>query len=128
MSSKEVKLEMLNLNIKKPYTKSSIPATILKQCVDIYLPFLTNAINKVFLDSYFPKKSKKAEIISVYKKGNPLKSLIYNQINSYMSDKLSKYITGFRKCYGTQHSLLLMHHIHRSFKSLWQYKSRSVIS
>ena len=25
-----------------------------------------------------------------------------------MCDKLSKYITGFRKCHGTQHSLLVM--------------------
>ena len=49
-----------------------------------------------------------------------------------MCDKLSKYITGFRKCHGTQHSLLVMlekwekaldkreclYHIHESFESL----------
>ena len=34
--------------------------------------------------------------------------LIYKQINSYMCDKLSKYIIGFKKCHGTQHSLLIM--------------------
>ena len=34
---KEVKSEILNLNIRKSFTKGSIPATILKQCVDIYL-------------------------------------------------------------------------------------------
>ena len=69
---------------------------------------------------------KKAEIIPVYKKDDPLKKenyrpvsllpnvskiferLIYKQINGYMCDKLSKYITGFRKCHGTQHSLLVM--------------------
>ena len=68
---KEVKSETLNLNIKKPSTKGSIPAAVLKQCVDIYLPFLTNAINKTFIDNYFPKELKqvkKAEIIPVYKK------------------------------------------------------------
>ena len=48
VSLKEVKLEILDLNIKKSSTKGSIPATILKQCVDIYLPFLTNAINNCF--------------------------------------------------------------------------------
>ena len=121
----EVKSKILNLNIKKSSTKGSIPAAILKQCVDIYLLFLTNAINKPFLDNYFPKELKKAEIIPVYKKDYSLKKenyrpvsllpqvskiyerLIYKRINSYMCDKLSKYITDFRKCHGKQHSLLV---------------------
>ena len=121
---KEIKSEILNLNIKKSSTKGSIPAIILKQCVDIL--FLTNAINKTFLDNYFPKELKKVEIIPVNKKDHPLKkenyrpvsllphvskifeSLIYNQINDYMCDKLSKYITGFRKCHGAKHLLLVM--------------------
>ena len=99
---------------------------MLKQCVDIYLPFLTNAINKKFLGNYFPKELKKAKTIPVYKKDDPLKKenyrpvsllphvskiferSIYNQINNYMCDKLSKYITGFRKYHGTQHLLLVM--------------------
>ena len=69
---------------------------------------------------------KKAEIIPVYKKNNPLKKenyrpvsllphvskiferLIYKQINDYTCDKLSKYVTGFRKCHGTQHLLLVL--------------------
>ena len=74
VSLKEVKSEILNPHIKKLSTKDSIPATILKQCVDIYLPFLTNAINKTFLDNYFPKELKKnPEIIPVYEKDDPLK-------------------------------------------------------
>ena len=69
---------------------------------------------------------KKAKTIPVYKKDDPLKKenyrsvsllphvskiferSIYNQINNYMCDKLSKYITGFRKYHGTQHLLLVM--------------------
>ena len=43
------------------------------QCVDIYPPFLANAINKTFLDNYFPKELKRAEIIPVYKMDDPLK-------------------------------------------------------
>ena len=70
---KEVKSETLNLNIKKSSTKGSILATILKQCTDIYLPFLTNAINSMFLDSFFPKELQKAEIIPVCKNDDPLK-------------------------------------------------------
>ena len=60
---------------------SSIPATILKQCVDIYFPFLINAINKTFLDNYFPKELKKAEIIPVYKKDDHLKKENYRPVS-----------------------------------------------
>ena len=67
VSLKEVKLEILDLNIKKSSTKGSIPATILKQCVDIYLPFLTNAINKLFLDNHFPKEFKKQKLFQYIK-------------------------------------------------------------
>ena len=34
--------------------------------------------------------------------------LIYSQINTYMSDKFSRYLTGFRKNHNTQHALLNM--------------------
>ena len=34
--------------------------------------------------------------------------IIYKQINTYMEDKLSKYLTGFRKSHGTQHLLETM--------------------
>ena len=34
--------------------------------------------------------------------------MIYKQINGYICDKLSKYITDFRKRHRTQHSLLVM--------------------
>ena len=67
--------------IKKSFTKSSIPATILKQCVDIYLPFLKNAINKMFLDNYFPNELKKAEILPVYKREDPLKKENYRPVS-----------------------------------------------
>ena len=33
---------------------------------------------------------------------------VYAQINNYMQNKLSKYVTGFRKLHGTQHSLMIM--------------------
>ena len=87
-------------------------------CKYFYLFFLTNDINEKFLDNYFPKDFKNTDIIPVYKKDNPLKKenykpvslllqvskiferLIYKKINDYTCDKLSKYITGFRKCHG----------------------------
>ena len=74
----------------------------------------------------FPRKLKQAEVIPLYKKLDPLNKenyrpvsllphlwkvferIIYKQINSYMEDKLTKCLTGFRKSHGTQHSLLTM--------------------
>ena len=75
-----------------------------------FLPFLTNFIDKTFLDRYFPKELKKAEIISVQTKNDTLRKdnysavtllphvskiferFIYKQINIYMCDKLSKQV------------------------------------
>ena len=65
-------------------------------------------------------------MIPVYRKFDPLKKEnyrpvrllthvskvfernIYQQTNTYMKDKLSKYLTGFRKSNGTQHLLVTM--------------------
>ena len=74
-------MEILNLNIKKSSTTGFIPVAISKKCVDIYLSFLINAINKKFLDNCFPKELKKAEIIPVYKKDDPLKKENYRHVS-----------------------------------------------
>ena len=72
----------------------------------------------------FPDILKKAEVTPVYKKDDindkenyrpvstlsilskVFEKLIYSQINTYMSDKFSRYLTGFRKNHNTQHALL----------------------
>ena len=41
LSNNEVKKEIENLDTKKSSTYGSIPATILKQCVNAYLPHFT---------------------------------------------------------------------------------------
>ena len=122
----DVKKEMINLNVKKSSTNGFIPAIILEQYVDVYLPFLTKAINHAITENTFPEQLKKSEVIPLYKKEDPLKKenykpvsllphvskvferIIYKQINIYMKDKLSKNITGFRKSHGTRHSLTTM--------------------
>ena len=60
---------MLNLNVKKSSTNGSIPTTTLKQYVDVYLPFLTEAINHAIAKNSFREQFKKSEVISLYKKG-----------------------------------------------------------
>ena len=93
----------------------SIPASISKQCVNAYLPYLTDSINYSLRESIFPEELKYSKVIIVYKKFDPLKKdnyrpvsllphvskvfegIIYQQINTYTKNKLLKCLTGFRK-------------------------------
>ena len=110
----DVKKEIINLNVKKSSTNGFIPAKILKQCVDVYLPFLTKAINHAITENTFREQLnplKKENYRSVRLLPTVSKVFVrmtYKQIDIYMQDKLSKYITGFRKSHGTQHSLKSM--------------------
>ena len=126
VSKNEVKKEIESLDTKKSSTYGSIPATILKQCVNAYLPHLTNSINYSIQHSNFPQELKLSEVIPVYKKLDPLQKenyrpvsllphvskiferIIHKQITNYMTDKLAYSITGFRKLHGTQNSLVVM--------------------
>ena len=102
VAREDIKKEIINLNVKKPSTNGSIPATILKQYVDVYLPFLTKAIKHAITGNTFPEQLKKPEVIPLHKKEDPLKKenyrpmsllphvskvfekIIYKQINIYM--------------------------------------------
>ena len=124
VSKDDVRKKIRKLNVKKSY--GSISASILKQCVDAYLPYVTDLINYSLKESTFPEELKDSEVILVYKKLDPLKKenyrpvsllphvskvferIIYQQINTYMKDKLSKCLTGFRKSHGTQSLLVTM--------------------
>ena len=114
--------ENLNLNIKKSSTSGPIPATILKKSIDIYLPYLAKSINYTNNEGKFPTELKHSEVMPLFKKKDPLKKrnyrpvsllphsskaferIIYKQINVNIENKLSKFITGFRKLHGSQHS------------------------
>ena len=90
------------------------------------MPYLTVTINHSLRENIFPEELKRSEVIPSYKELDPLKKenyrpvsllprvskasekIIYKQINTYMEDKLSKCLTGFRKSYGTQHVLVAM--------------------
>ena len=123
VSSNEVKKEIDN---KKSSTYGSIPTTTLNQCVNAYLPHLTNSINYSIQHSNFPQELKLSEVIPVYKNLDTLQKenyrpvsllphvskiferIIYKQITNYMTDKLAHSITSFRKSHGTQNSLVVM--------------------
>ena len=142
--------------IQNHQRNASIPASILKQCVDAYLPYLTVSINYSLRKNTFPEKLKYSKVIPLWKKLDPLKKenhrpvsillhvskfferIIYKQVNTYMEDKLSKYLTSFTKSHGTQHLIVTMLEklkknscqgriclciIFRSLKSVWLNQS-----
>ena len=120
------KNEKQKLDVKKSSIFGFIPVAMLKDCVEVYLFHLTNSVNHGLEASVFSRNLKQAEVIPFYKKLDPLNKenyspvsllphlskvferIICKQINSYMEDKLTKCLTGYRKSHGTQHSLLAM--------------------
>ena len=69
------------MNVKNYSTNGSIPATILKQYVGVYLPFLTEALNHAITENTFPEQLKKSEVTSLYKKEDPLKKENYRPMS-----------------------------------------------
>ena len=54
VSMDEVKKEVLKLNSKKSFIYGAIPASILKQTIEVHLKYLTNTINNSLKESTFP--------------------------------------------------------------------------
>ena len=120
VSMDEVK-KVLKLNSKKSSTYGAIPESILKQIIEVHLKYLTNTINNSLKESTFPHELKQSEVIPLYKKLDPLQkenyrpvsllphiSKVYNQINIFMENEISKCVTGFRRLHGTHHSLIVI--------------------
>ena len=63
-----VKKEIINLNVKNSLTNGPIPAIILKQYVDIYLPFLIKVINHAITENTFPEQSKSQKLFHYIKR------------------------------------------------------------
>ena len=77
LSKDNVRKEIRNINVKKSSTHASIPAFILKQCVDAYLPHLADSISYFLRESTFPEELKHSE----HKKLDPLKKENYKPVS-----------------------------------------------
>ena len=106
---------ILSLNGSKATPVGDIPVDILKYTVDIHLPFITKIINVSFENGHFPDELKLAELSPIFKKNNDLdkenyrsasilshvskvfERIMYMQIDTFIREKLSKLLTGFRK-------------------------------
>ena len=106
----KVKKVVLKLNSKKSSMCDAIPASILKQSIEANLKYLTNTMNHSSKNSIFEQ----SEVIP-FKKRDPLQKenyrpvsllphiskvferVIYEQINNFVENKISKCVTSFRK-------------------------------
>ena len=126
LHEKKVKREIMNLNSKKVTCYGAIPAKILEQFCDSYLPIITKIINESITERTFLSELKLAEVTPVFKildcmnkkncrpvsllshMSKVFERILYTKLNDFMKVKLSNIITGFRKGYSAQHSLLIM--------------------
>ena len=58
MQNKGVKKVVLKLNSKKSSTYGAIPASILKQTIEVHLRYLTNTVNHSLIEFTFPDELK----------------------------------------------------------------------
>ena len=116
----------INLDTSKPYQTNNIASKIIKVNYDICTRFLCKDINHCIDKGIFPRNLKHVDITPTYKKGDRLaktnyrsisilptlskiyEKVLYRQIYQYFNDIFSKYLSGFRKGYSTQHCLLFM--------------------
>ena len=75
----EVKKLLLKLNSKVSSEYGPIPASILKENIEVHLKYLTNTINYFLKGSTFPDELKQSEVIPVYKDLDALQKGIIDQ-------------------------------------------------
>ena len=117
-------INSLSNNKGSPF--NDIPVKIMKDLIEIYSKKLTNIFNSCLETGYFPTTLKLADVVPIFKKGDNndkenyrpvsllpnfskvFERLMNNQIDNYMKNKFSKFLTGFRKNHSTQNALLNM--------------------
>ena len=88
MSSEEVKKVIKSLNKKKSAISSCIPAKVLIDSVDTYLPIFTDIINNSKRSDTFPEELKLAEVTPFFKMADHFDKVIYRPVSLlYMLEK-----------------------------------------
>ena len=121
----EVLKQIKKLNPKKG-TGGKIPTHILKLAKEVCASKLADCFNTALHNCIFPNELKLADVIPCFKKKDPMdptnyrpisllpviskvfEKIIHEQLRSFLKNKLSIYLCGFREGYSTQHTLLNM--------------------
>ena len=112
------------MNIKKATGIDNIPPKVIKLGKPALLTPITNLVNLSIRTSVFPDKAKVAQVIPVYKKGDPLDKKNYRpvsiltsmskffektialQLESFFDDIFNPFLCAFRRGHGCQTTLL----------------------
>ena len=123
-SLEEIMTQIERLDHKKACPIESIPAKVLKENSDLFLPYLSSTYNTCILENFFLTELKSGDISSLYKKDDVFNKknyrpitvlssvskiferLMYEQIIPFAECFLSPLLCGFRKGYNAQHALL----------------------
>ena len=123
VSSDTIFKEILSLDTKKATHSNDIPTKIVKENVDLFSIFVSNAFNESVISCKFLSVLKLADVTLVHKKSRLEKSnyrpvsllpkiskifarCMYRQMSEYFETVFSKFQCGFRKGYSDQDCLL----------------------
>ena len=81
ISMDKVKKVVWKLNSKISSTHGSIPASLVKQTIEVHLKYLTNTISRSLKECNFPDELKQSEVMPVYKKLDPLQKENYRLVS-----------------------------------------------
>ena len=126
VSYEEVLNEIRKLQTTKTTQQNDIPTKILKENSEVFARYFHKNINFCIENSIFPSDLKVADVTPAFKKKSktskdnyrPISILpniskiyercLYNQMQTYFDNLLSKYQCGFRKGFNAQHCLVSM--------------------
>ena len=124
VNQSQIEKEIMNLNPKKAAGADFIPPNVIKDSVTVIKSSLTQIYINSVEECIFPSDLKYANVTPLFKKDNntnkenyrPIsilpsiskifERLMFQQVTTYVSNKLSTYLCGFRKGYNAQHALL----------------------
>ena len=123
---KEITQEIHSLVVTKASPIESVPTKIIKNHIEIISPKIKMDFNHAIDNGTFPQNMKLADVKPVFKKDNRhlknnyrpvsilssmskiFERLMRTQINTFMEDKLSIFLCGYRKGMGAQNCLLYL--------------------
>ena len=126
VSYEEVLNEIRKLQTKKTTQQNDIPTKILKKNSEVFAGYFQKNINFCIENSIFPSDLKVADVTPAFKKKSKTSKdnnrtfsilpniskiyeiCLYNQMQTYFDNILSKYQCGFRKGFDAQHCLVSM--------------------
>ena len=130
----KVEKKIKELNTHKSSGPDSIPATVLKNCLDCFAPILTIIFRKSYHIGEVPEEMKKATIVPIKKSGDntdacnyrpiSLTPIIAKMFESIVNDNLSSHIHENNILSSVQHGFTKGHSTNTNLIQFWDHISK----